>query len=294
MALTPDDVANKRFTPTRFKTGYDEEEVDAFLDEVEAELRRLLTENADLRQSLQQAPASAGSGAGPGIGPSGSVTLPPFVVAESPAPPPLPPPTPPPPPPPSPPREEPQEQALRTLLLAQRTGDEAIAQAKAEAEQIVTQARSQAARIEQEAARQHAAAMVDFQRQRNSLESSIDGLRSFEREYRTRLKAYLETQLRDLNGRGPIAPPGGPVAGSPSVQAPAATSPGSPPASSLVMRPHPVGPPPSPAGGEPSSVSPGSSLGEFSSEVDAASDMPVADGNDGTPMNLSDTHDGGV
>src|SRR5437868_3755948 len=49
MPLTPEDVQNKRFSTVRFKEGYDEEEVDAFLDEVEAELRRLLGENTDLR-----------------------------------------------------------------------------------------------------------------------------------------------------------------------------------------------------------------------------------------------------
>src|SRR3954468_1333019 len=51
MPLTPEDVQNKRFSTVRFKEGYDEEEVDAFLDEVEAELRRLLGEDTDLRSS---------------------------------------------------------------------------------------------------------------------------------------------------------------------------------------------------------------------------------------------------
>jgi hypothetical protein len=31
-------------------------------------------------------------------------------------------------------------------------------------------------------------------------------LRTFEREYRTRLKSYLESQLRDLDGRGSAEP----------------------------------------------------------------------------------------
>ena len=34
------------------------------------------------------------------------------------------------------------------------------------------------------------------------LEKKIDELRTFEREYRTRLKTYLESQLRDLGERG--------------------------------------------------------------------------------------------
>ena len=46
MPLTPEDVQNKRFTVVRFgKAGYDEEEVDTFLDEIEAEMRRLLAES---------------------------------------------------------------------------------------------------------------------------------------------------------------------------------------------------------------------------------------------------------
>ena len=41
MALTPEDVLDKNFTATQFRRGYDEQEVDDFLDEVVVELRRL-------------------------------------------------------------------------------------------------------------------------------------------------------------------------------------------------------------------------------------------------------------
>ena len=43
-------------------------------------------------------------------------------------------------------------------------------------------------------------------RDKSELEKKIDQLRTFEREYRTRLKNYLESQLRDLDGRGTAAP----------------------------------------------------------------------------------------
>src|SRR5437764_14168505 len=134
MPLTPDAVQNKRVSTVRFKEGYDEEEVDAFLDEVEAELRRLLGENSDLRSR----PAAAVATAAP----------PAPAAAPRPA-----------------PGEEPQEAALRTLLLAQRTADEAIAEAKAEADQLVSAARDKAASLEREAQQQHAAAVADLQRQ---------------------------------------------------------------------------------------------------------------------------------
>src|SRR5580700_7567838 len=103
MPLTPEDVQNKRFTVVRFKSGYDEEEVDGFLDEIETELRRLLGENNSLKQAVAAAPTA--------------------------------------PPPPPPPAEDPNETALRTLLLAQRTADDAIAQAQGEAESILSDAR---------------------------------------------------------------------------------------------------------------------------------------------------------
>ena len=52
VALTPEDVVNKRFQPTKFREGYDQDEVDDFLDEVVVELRRLVQENDELRQRL--------------------------------------------------------------------------------------------------------------------------------------------------------------------------------------------------------------------------------------------------
>ncbi|WP_156426600.1 DivIVA domain-containing protein, partial [Mycobacterium sp. IS-3022] len=66
MPLTPADVHNVAFSkPPIGKRGYNEDEVDAFLDLVENELTRLIEENADLRQrvaELDQELASARSG----------------------------------------------------------------------------------------------------------------------------------------------------------------------------------------------------------------------------------------
>ena len=41
MALTPEDIVNKRFQSTKFREGYDQDEVDDFLDEVVVEMRRV-------------------------------------------------------------------------------------------------------------------------------------------------------------------------------------------------------------------------------------------------------------
>src|ERR1700760_3022836 len=58
MPLTPAEVHNVAFKkPPIGKRGYDEEEVDAFLDIVEVELARLLEENNDLRTHGGGSPA---------------------------------------------------------------------------------------------------------------------------------------------------------------------------------------------------------------------------------------------
>src|SRR2546423_13263306 len=55
MPLTPADVHNVAFSkPPIGKRGYCEDEVDAFLDLVEAELARLIEENNDLRNQVEQ------------------------------------------------------------------------------------------------------------------------------------------------------------------------------------------------------------------------------------------------
>jgi len=53
MAFTPEDVLNKHFTATQFRRGYDEQEVDDFLDEIVVELRRLSADNDDLGGQLK-------------------------------------------------------------------------------------------------------------------------------------------------------------------------------------------------------------------------------------------------
>src|SRR2546423_6344484 len=64
MPLTPADVHNVAFKkPPIGKRGYDEEEVDAFLDEVERELARLIEENNELRAAAER---GGGRPAGPG------------------------------------------------------------------------------------------------------------------------------------------------------------------------------------------------------------------------------------
>ena len=67
MALSWEDVVNKQFQPTKFREGYDQTEVDDFLDEIVAEFKRLIALNEQLES--ENAELRAG-GAAPAAGPA--------------------------------------------------------------------------------------------------------------------------------------------------------------------------------------------------------------------------------
>lgn len=71
MALSPEDVIKKSFKPTHLKRGYDETEVDDFLDEIVVELRRLSSDNVSLRTDLDACLAGQG-----GVGGADTVLAP--------------------------------------------------------------------------------------------------------------------------------------------------------------------------------------------------------------------------
>jgi DivIVA domain-containing protein len=71
MPLTPAEVHNVAFKkPPIGKRGYDEEEVDAFLDIVEVELSRLIEENNDLRARMSSGQPAPSGGGGGGVDPA--------------------------------------------------------------------------------------------------------------------------------------------------------------------------------------------------------------------------------
>jgi DivIVA domain-containing protein len=260
MPLTPQDIQNKRFTVVGLRRGgYDEDEVDRFLDEIEEELRRLLAENASLRQTAATAAHAPGQ--------SPMATPPPPAPAA------------PPPPAPEPVRPPAQadesDAALKTLMMAQKTAEEAIAQANAEAESILHSARLKAQALEHEAQAAHANRLASLEDDRKDLEAEIAALRGFEREFRTRLRAYLESSLTDLNARPSVEPkaaprpsagaaPGAPApTGPPS--APPAFGAGPPPETSAAPPAAPARPPaPAPAAVPPELAPPASAAGPSS------------------------------
>src|SRR6478609_2380879 len=120
MALTPEDVVNKQFTTIGVrKKGYDEGEVDQFLNEIEAELRRLHAENNELRSRLtaaQRAQQAAPPQAAPAAPQAAPAPPPPPPVAAPAAPAPV--------AVPAPANVDSSAGAARMLELAQRTADE--------------------------------------------------------------------------------------------------------------------------------------------------------------------------
>lgn len=220
MPLTPADVHNVAFKkPPIGKRGYDEEEVDAFLDEVERELARLIEENNELRAALERGGGRGGPGTDPRVA-AENADLKAQIdriqrdksAAEQAA------------------RAmqaeleqvrvsggevggDGEQQALRVLMMAQRTADDHVsdarreadkllADARAKAEEVTREARTKADVLERDARQRHQEAMGGLDAKRTALQKHIEELKQFEREYRTRLKAYLESQLRDLEGRG--------------------------------------------------------------------------------------------
>jgi len=202
MALTPEDVVNKRFQPTKFREGYDQDEVDDFLDEVVVELRRLNQENEELRQRLvasesriselqrsgggeQQAAAAAPSYTEPVAAPAPEPVAP---VAAAPAAPAA----------EAAPAFDETGSTNNLLQLARRLHEEHVREGIEKRDALIAEGQSTAARLIFEAEAEHGRKVTELEQQRTALESQIEELRSFERDYRSNLKGYIEGQLREL------------------------------------------------------------------------------------------------
>ena len=244
MPLTPADVHNVAFSkPPIGKRGYNEDEVDAFLDLVENELTRLIEENSELRQRVNELDQELAAARG-GERAQATEAIPrrpepePEVAktAAEPAADVF--------------NEERAIKAAKVLALAQDTADRLASTAKAESEKMMADARTNADQIlsdaqreaettvadarqradamladaqtrsetqlrqaqekadalQADAERKHSEIMGTINQQRTVLEGRLEQLRTFEREYRTRLKTYLESQLEELGQRGSAAP----------------------------------------------------------------------------------------
>jgi DivIVA domain-containing protein len=219
MALTPEDVVNKRFQATKFREGYDQDEVDDFLDDVVVELRRLNQENDELRQRLMQSDARINElqNAAPQQSAAPQQAAPPQMA----------------PPQMAPPQGAPVGYGApdansmdpgntNNLLQLARTlheqhvregmekRDALIAEGQAAAERAVQEGQAAAERAIQEAQAQQRSALNGLEQERQALESRVDELRNFERDYRAKLKGYIEGQLRELDASSVSSQPAAP------------------------------------------------------------------------------------
>jgi DivIVA domain-containing protein len=197
MALTPEDVVNKRFQATKFREGYDQDEVDDFLDEVVVELRRLNKENEELRQRLAAAEARAAGAAKS----APAAPAPAAVYAERAAPPPtvaV--------PMQAPAQSDVDEQTSTTnlLQLARRLHEEHVREGIEKRDALIAEGHATAARVVAEAEAKQRAQIGILDQERLALEKRVDELRVFEREYRQKLKSYIEGQLRELDTATPV------------------------------------------------------------------------------------------
>lgn len=208
MPLTPADVHNVAFKkPSIGKRGYDEDEVDAFLDVVEAELARLIEENAGLKGKAEQ---TVGGQTVPLVK-APAVDAAPMSAGEA------------------------HTAAARLLGLAQETADKLTGEARAEAERVTTQAQAHAEQtvadaksqaeallsdattraeaterdsltkaenLDREAKTRYDEAIGKLSNDRVGLEKKIEDLRGYEKEYRGRLKSWISDQLAQLDDGG--------------------------------------------------------------------------------------------
>ena len=167
--LTPADINNKEFT--RSFRGYDEDEIDTFLDQVIHDYEQLFKENAELKGQAEQ----------------GGKDLANYRQIEK---------------------------SLRdTLLIAQKKADELVAQAKKDAEGLLTAAHKEADEL-RESTQQSCAALrqqaeQDAQheielRQEQLTETRLkyEAIVKKQRQFLTKIKSLLRTELDLLNEDG--------------------------------------------------------------------------------------------
>ena len=169
--------------------GYHRDDVDELLERAAATIEHLEAENSQLRARLQSAPAPARPTAAP-VAPQPAA---PAVPAAPPA-------------PAAPVRTPDTDVIQRTLVLAQKAADDAVAEAKAKAGQIVAESQAQATQLVAEAEEQARriadaetarleADIAKLQSARESLTADVDALERFEAEYRDRLRRAIQAEL---------------------------------------------------------------------------------------------------
>lgn len=178
--LTTEDVLNKKFQYVKFREGYDQDEVDEFLDEVVSTIYSLQVENQDLKEKLEAAERRVAE-----------LSNSDFTPAETPAPAPE---------APALSLTGPQdaESATSMLALAQRVHDEYVRDGEEQSAKIIAEANAERDSIIADAQKQKDTLLSQLDQERELLENKINGLRTFESEYRSNLRNHLESLLNEV------------------------------------------------------------------------------------------------
>lgn len=216
MALSWEDVVNKQFQPTKFREGYDQGEVDDFLDEIVGELKRLqglneqlTAENEALRAGgavpaveavpdadaavdapVADADAAAVVDAGQSLAPAALADAEPGLEVE-----------------PTPSSADPASaSAAGVLAMAQRVHDEHVAAGEQRRDELISEAEARAEALVAEAEGTRTRTLEELAADKAGLEAEVEQLRGFETDYRSRLTAYIEGQLREIRSQERVEP----------------------------------------------------------------------------------------
>jgi DivIVA domain-containing protein len=171
LVLTPEDVVNKRFTVTKFREGYDQDEVDDFLDSVVVEFRRLAAENDELKSRIKAQDSGLSEPA-----PTPVKEFPTQLSVD--------------------PQDTTNSHSL--LQLARKLHEEHVREGLTKRDQLIRDGQENASRIVREAETQARSVISQLELDRKAIENTIDELRDFENDYRGRLREYIESQLDTL------------------------------------------------------------------------------------------------
>lgn len=187
--LTEHDVVNMQFKePTAVDQGYDQDEVDFFLDEVAETIAALTKDKAELEEKLARAEArvteleNAAGQATPeadSAAPNEATSTQSFASVDN--------------------GQDEAAQATSVLAMAKQLHDKHVADGKAESERLISDAEAEKTRIITEAEDIHNRTLTKLEEERSLIERKIAELRDFERDYRTRLKSYLESLLQNVD-----------------------------------------------------------------------------------------------
>ena len=185
--LTTEDVLNKKFQYVKFREGYDQDEVDEFLDEVVSTIYSLQMENQDLKEKLEAAERRIAELSNSDYTPAETPAPVAAPVVETPA--------------PAPALTGPQdaESATSMLALAQRVHDEYVRDGEEQSAKIIAEANAKRDEIIADAQKQKDSLLSQLDQERELLENKINGLRTFEAEYRSNLRTHLETLLKEVD-----------------------------------------------------------------------------------------------